>query len=276
MLAATGATGEPRRAGSGRASLPVFLGVSALLFAVSAAAATAWCGSMPGMDGTPMPGGWTMSKAWMRVPGQTWPGAAISFVGTWAAMMVAMMLPSLVPMLSRYRDAVGPAAGSRLARLTAMVGAAYFVVWTALGLVVFPLGAGLAAIAMREPALARLVPLTTGVVVLLAGVFQSSAWKARRLAACRAAPGCAGGRPADAASAWRHGLALGLRCSGCCAGLTAVLLVIGVMDGRAMAGVAAAVTAERLAPAGALIARATGAILLGAGILLIARALGLG
>jgi predicted metal-binding membrane protein len=275
MLAATGVTGEPGRAGSGRASRPAFLGVSALLFAASAAVSTAWCGSMPGMDGMPMPGGWTMSKAWMRMPGQTWPGAAISFVGTWAAMMVAMMLPSLVPTLGRYRDAVGPAAGARLARLTAIVGAAYFAVWTALGLVVFPLGAGLAAVAMREPALARLVPLATGAVVLLAGAFQWSAWKARRLAACRAAPGCASVPPADAASAWRHGLTLGLRCSGCCAGLTAVLLVIGVMDLRAMAGVAAAVTAERLAPAGVAIARATGAVLLGAGVLLIARALGL-
>jgi predicted metal-binding membrane protein len=47
------------------------------------------------------------------------------------------------------------------------------------------------------------------------------------------------------------------------------------MDLRAMAGVAAAVTAERLAPAGVAIARATGAVLLGAGVLLIARALGL-
>jgi predicted metal-binding membrane protein len=276
MLAATGVTGEPGRAGSGRASRPVFLGVSALLFAASAAATTAWCDSMPGMDGMPMPGGWTMSKAWMRMPGQSWPGAAISFVRTWVAMMVAMMLPSLVPALGRYRDGVGPAAGSRLARLTAIVGTAYFVVWTALGLVVFSLGAGLAAIAMREPALARLVPLATGVGVLLAGVFQWSAWKARRLAACRAAPSCAGRPPADAASAWRHGLALGLRCSGCCAGLTAVLLVGGVMDLCTMAGVAAAVTAERLAPGGTAVARATGAVLLGAGALLIARALGLG
>jgi predicted metal-binding membrane protein len=37
------------------------------------------------------------------VPGQTWPGAAASFLGMWVVMMVAMMLPSLVPMLRRYR-----------------------------------------------------------------------------------------------------------------------------------------------------------------------------
>jgi hypothetical protein len=33
--------------------------------------------------------------AWMRMPGQTWPGAAASFLGMWVVMMVAMMLPYL-------------------------------------------------------------------------------------------------------------------------------------------------------------------------------------
>ena len=39
----------------------------------------------------------------MRMPGQTWPAAAVSFLGMWVVTMVAMMLPSLVPMLWRYR-----------------------------------------------------------------------------------------------------------------------------------------------------------------------------
>ena len=56
----------------------------------------------------------------------------------------------------------------------------------------------------------------------------------------------------------------------------AVLLVLGVMDPRAMALVAAAITAERLAPAGEAVARALGAIAVGAGLFLIARAVGLG
>jgi len=55
----------------------------------------------------------------------------------------------------------------------------------------------------------------------------------------------------------------------------AILLVIGVMDLRAMAVVAAANTVERLAPAGARIARAIGAVAVGAGLVLIARAAGL-
>jgi len=50
----------------------------------------------------------------------------------------------------------------------------------------------------------------------------------------------------------------------------AILLVIGVMDLRAMAVVAAAITVERLAPAGERVARATGAVVVGAGLFLIA------
>jgi predicted metal-binding membrane protein len=78
--------------------------------------------------------------------------------------------------------------------------------------------------------------------------------------------------PADAGTAWRHGLRLGLHCSQCCAGLVVVLLVIGVMDLRAMALVTGAITVERLAPAGQRVARATGAVIVGAGLFLISRA----
>ena len=56
----------------------------------------------------------------------------------------------------------------------------------------------------------------------------------------------------------------------------AMLLALGVMDLRAMAVVTAAITVERLAPAGERVARATGAVAVGAGLLLIARATGLG
>jgi predicted metal-binding membrane protein len=251
----------------------VFLGVAALLFAASAALTTLWCASMSAMGEMPMPGGWTMSMAWMRMPGQTWPGAAASFLGMWVVMMVAMMLPSLVPMLRRYREAVARTGEARLGPLTALVGAGYFFVWTAFGMAAFPLGVALSAIEMEEPAVARAVPIAVGVIVLVAGALQFTAWKARHLACCREAPGRT--PPADAGTAWRYGLRLGLHCSACCAGLTTILLVIGVMDLRAMAVVAAAITVERLAPAGERVARAIGIGVVGAGVLLIARAAGL-
>ena len=258
---------------SERASHDAFFAVSALLFAASAALTTVWCASMSAMGEMPMPGGWTMSMAWMRMPGQTWPGAAASFLGMWVVMMVAMMLPSLVPMLWRYRRAVGSTGETRLGLLTVLVGVGYFFVWTVLGMAAFPLGVALAVVEMQQPPLARAVPIAVGVVVLIAGALQFSAWKARHLACCREAPGTL---PPDARTAWRHGLRLGLHCSCCCANLMAILLVIGVMDLRAMAVVAAAITVERLAPAGERVARAIGAVVVGAGLFLIARAAGLG
>ncbi len=261
---------------SGRASRQAFLGVAALLFAASAAGTIAWCASMSAAGEMAMPGGWTMSMAWMRMPGQTWPGAAASFLGMWIVMMAAMMLPSLVPMLERYRQAVGRASEARLDLLTARVGLGYFLVWTAFGVAAYPLGVALAAIEMQQPALARAVPIAVGVVVLVAGLLQLTAWKARALACCREAPGRGRTLPADAGTAWRHGLRLGLHCSICCAAPMAILLVAGVMDLGAMAVVAAAVTLERLAPAGALVARATGTLAIGTGLVLIARAAGLG
>jgi hypothetical protein len=66
---------------SERASQRAFFGVSALLFAASAAVTIVWCASMPAMSEMPMLGGRTMSMAWMRMPGQTWPGAAASGFG---------------------------------------------------------------------------------------------------------------------------------------------------------------------------------------------------
>jgi predicted metal-binding membrane protein len=222
-----------------------------------------------------MPGGWTMSMAWMRMPDETWLGAAASFLGMWIVMMVAMMLPSLVAMLLRYRRGVGIApAAIHLDGLTALAGAGYFFVWALLGAVVYPLGVLLAAVAMRWPALARAVPAATGGVLVIAGCVQLSAWKARRLGCCRDATACATSPGAGAPNAWRCGLRLGLDCSLCCSGLMATLLVGGVMDLGVMALVAAAITAERLGPNPARTARAVGVMIIAAGAVAMAGALG--
>jgi predicted metal-binding membrane protein len=259
---------------SARASERAFFGISALLFGASAAVTFVWCAAMSAMGEMEMPGGWTMSMAWMRMPGQTWLGAAASFLGMWIVMMLAMMLPSLVPMLGRYRRSVRGTGEARLGRLTALVGVGYFSVWTVLGVAAFPLGAGLAAIAMQQPALSSAVPIAVGVVVLIAGVVQLTAWKARHLASCREAPGSGTTLPAEAGTAWRHGVRLGLHCVRCCANLMVILLVIGVMDLRAMMIVAAAIAIERLT--GARAARAVGAAVIGTGLFMIAQATGPG
>ena len=126
----------------------------------------------------------------MRMPRQTWPSATASFLGMWVVMMVAMMMPSLVPMLRRYRHTVGRTGETRLGPLTALVGAGYFFVWTVSGMAAFPLGVALAAFAMQQPALAHAVSTAVGMIVLISGALQFTAWKARHLACCREASGC--------------------------------------------------------------------------------------
>jgi predicted metal-binding membrane protein len=256
-----------------RTSHRAFTGVSALLFATTAALTIFW--PMSAMPGMPMQGGWTMSMLWMRMPGQTWMEAAASFLAMWVIMMAAMMLPSLAPMLGRYRQEVGCEGQSRLGRLTLLVGLGYFFVWTLVGLAVFPLGVVLAAVEMEQPALARAAPAAVGVVILIAGAIQFTSWKAHHLVRCRETPAPGGTLPADAGTAWRQGLRFGLHCGLSCANLTSILLVIGVMDLRAMAIVTAAITAERLGPAGPRVAQAIGAVVIVAGLLLITGAAGL-
>jgi predicted metal-binding membrane protein len=119
-------------------------------------------------------------------------------MGMWILMMVAMMLPSLVPTLSRYRRAVG---GSDA--LTALAGAGYFFVWTIAGACVYPFGIALGAVAMGSEAGARTVPLATGVVLVLAGLVQLTAWKSAQLARCRNEPACGEPLGSDRPSAWR-------------------------------------------------------------------------
>jgi predicted metal-binding membrane protein len=187
-------------------------------------------------------------------------------------MMVAMMLPSLVPVLWRYRQAAVGAGETCLGRLTALVGAGYFFVWTLGGLIAYPLGVALATIEMEEPSLACAVPMGVGAVILIAGLLQFTAWKASHLACCREAPGRGPATSTSAGEAWRDGVRLGLHCACSSVGLTAILLVVGMMDLRAMAVVTALITLERLAPDAQRVARAIGAVAVPVGVLLIERA----
>jgi predicted metal-binding membrane protein len=260
---------------SERASQQAFFGTSALLFAASATLTAAWSGSMSAMGAMTMPGGWKMSMAWMRMPGESWPSTAASFLGMWIVMMVAMMLPSLVPMLWRYRRAVMRTGETRWGRLTTSVGLGYFFVWTLCGMAIFPLGSALGYIEMQQASLARAVPIVAGVIVVIAGAIQFTTWKTHHLSSCRQAPGRELAFSSNGGAAWRQGVRFGLHCATSCANLTVLLLVAGVMDLRAMAVVTAAVTLERLAPAGERVARVIGVVIVTAGIVLIALAIGI-
>jgi predicted metal-binding membrane protein len=270
LLTAAGAIDRalaPRRA---------FAAVSILLFTASVAGTVAWCTAMAPMGEIPMHGGWSVSSTWTPTCGQTWAGAAASFVGMWVVMMPAMMLPSLAPLLWHRRLALAGAGAARPDVSLAWLVAGHVCAWAIGGIAVFALVASLVEAAMRLPALARAVPVSQGLVLLAAGAFQFTRCKAHHLACCREALRCnPHPLPAGAAIAWREGLRMAWHCSGACAGLTAVLLVAGVMDLHAMAAVAAAITGERLAPAGVPVARAVGAAVVASGLGVIARIAGL-
>ena len=340
-----------------RTSQSAFFAISAVLFVTSAAVTIHCCTSMS-MAEMPMPDGWTMSTMWLRMCGQTWLDAAMSFVAMWLAMMVTMMLPSLTPVLWRYYWAVGQVDASskrfnslslreragarvlmmqwwrcycrvlcRIKRIDSVQRAesevpvtersrsvlgfsalcasrvnvthagdpsrnpyavqsvliaslGYFFLWTLIGIAVFAIGTALMTMAIHLPTLANVVPLVSGVIILMAGALQFTSWKAERLACCREVSRChrlpASIDDAQLSSrliaAWRYGLHLGYHCSACCAGLTVTLLVIGVMDLRAMAVVTVAINAERLAPTNS-VARIIGVFIVAAGVLMITQSI---
>jgi predicted metal-binding membrane protein len=247
-----------------------FIGVIAVLFALSTAVTILWCGAMASMPGMEMPGGWTMSMAWMRMPGQSWPRAAAAFAGMWGVMMVAMMLPVLAPKLMEYRVALRSVDSAHRNRLAMQFALAYFGVWMLAGVALYPLGLLLNAAAMELPAMSRAVPWIAGISVIVAGALQFTNWKTRELDCCRVTFGSRQSLPgttkAGTAQAWRQGMTLGAHCVQCCAGPTALLLVLGVMDLRAMALVTALIAIERLAPAAQRVARGLGALLIGTGL----------
>lgn len=244
----------------------LFLAVCAALFLASAVATVAICLGMAEMGEVPLAGGWSMSITWTPLCGGSWIAAAGSFLGMWTMMTLAMMLPSLTPVLWRLREAAARSGEIRPDLIAALAGLGYLTVWVALGLVIFAGGALLVEAALRWPLLARAVPLAAGLLVIAAGLFQASRWKLAMLRHCRNARGV------GAMAAMGQGLWLGLACCASCAGLTVLLLAGGVMDLRGMAVVALAITAERLAPAGERIASAVGGVMLGAGLVQLARA----
>jgi predicted metal-binding membrane protein len=253
------------------------LAASTLAFLASAAATVWLCMSMRG--GMPMPGGWTMSMAWMRMPGQSWPAAALVFTMMWAAMMVAMMLPALVPALAAF------------GRFRFAAAAAYFLVWIAIGAIVYPLGILWSMALMRSASLSRMVPVATAAAIVLAGVMQLTRWKSRQLACCTGVipsredgeeSGRTGRHPDSSRSsalgmtrraAFAAGIGLAFRCAMCCAGFMTILLVAGVMDLRVMGVVTAAITIERLAPDPPRVARALGILVIATGVVLIVSSL---
>ncbi|PMS15037.1 hypothetical protein C0Z18_28840 [Trinickia dabaoshanensis] len=239
------------------------------------------------MGEIPMPGGWSMSAMWMPMCGQSWLGAALTFVGMWTWMMAAMMLPLWTPawrrFLSRYRSPTVHAflAAHRspiscwgaAARTALLTGVCYLLSWAAAGAIVFALGNALAANLPHVPMLARFVPLLSAGLTIIAGAVQFTPWKMTQIACCRYDHACESPSVVAPVAACKRGGRAALRDGYCCGNLMAVLLVAGVMNLPAMAGLTAAMSIERLAPADGRAAYGIGAIVSSIGVYMAARAI---
>jgi predicted metal-binding membrane protein len=189
------------------------------------------------------------------------------FLATWVVMMVAMMFPSVAPMVLTHARIVRSRGEGSIPTVSFVLG--YLVVWTAAGLV------PLAVIQLLGSSIASplngWLPRLAGAVVLLAGAYQLTPLKNACLSACRSPLGFVlthdfgGGAPGAA----RAGISHGAVCLGCCWALMAVLAVLGLMNLALMAVFAIVFFLEKNWSQGVVLARVVGAacILLGAAVL---------
>jgi predicted metal-binding membrane protein len=162
------------------------------------------------------------------------------FLGTWTAMMAAMMLPSTVPLLR-----LDHAAARSFARSAAIAGG-YLSVWIGFGCVVLLVDA-----AVDERLLGMHGRRLTAALLAVAALYQLLPLKQRCLVRCRAPLGrmLLGWRDGLAGAA-RMGVTNGIWCAGCCLGLMVALLGLGVMSFGWMVLVGAAILVEKVTPVG--------------------------
>jgi predicted metal-binding membrane protein len=224
----------------------------AWLYLLRLGASMAEMASMPGM---------TMTPSW---------GAGdfvVAFV-MWAVMMVAMMLPSVAPVLvlfaglnRRRREQWQPAIS------TAFFLAGYLVVWAAFSVLASLAQGVLHSASLLSPALAATSAVISGGLLVLAGIYQWTPLKSACLAACRSPLGFL-------MAHWRDGIrgaiAMGLRhgvyCVGCCWLLMALLFAAGVMNLLWVAVIAVFVLVEKVGPAGPWVGRLAGLALVVTGV----------
>jgi predicted metal-binding membrane protein len=184
------------------------------------------------------------------------------FLGMWVTMMVAMMFPSVAPMVviySRFSAIRNQSKGA-----TGVFVGGYLLAWTLVGLLAF--GVYLGSSALMGFLSPRVSAVVGGGALLLAGAYQLTRYKTVCLRHCRT--------PLDFMLHWRSGRRGGLRmglhhglfCLGCCWGLMLVLLTVGVMNLLWMALVAAVIFIEKVLPFGWAAAKVVGIVLLGVGI----------
>ncbi len=186
----------------------------------------------------------------------------------WAVMMVAMMLPSAMPMILLQAAVARKAAEGRSFALSPGVFiAGYGVIWTLFSIVATFIQASLESLALLSPMMVSNSAFLGAGILIAAGVYQMTPVKDACLKQCQTPfafvathwrPGLGG--------AFRMGLHHGLFCVGCCWVLMALLFVGGVMNLLWVAAIAFFVLIEKITPWGTVAGRLGGVGLMAAGL----------
>jgi predicted metal-binding membrane protein len=225
-----------------------------------------WMGPRDGMAMAEVIGSAAMTTA-------AWsPSHAVLIFVMWWVMMVAMMLPSAAPLvllaaaLHRRTGRSG-----RPDMIAGVLTAGYLAVWGAFSLAATLAQWGLEFARLISPGTMAASSTVAGGILLAAGLYQLTPLKGACLKHCRSPVAflTAHWRPGPA-GAFRMGLAHGAYCLGCCWFLMALLFAGGVMNPFWIGAIALYVLAEKLAPRGHLLSRASGLLLAGAGVVMLA------
>ncbi|HEY6570854.1 MAG TPA: DUF2182 domain-containing protein [Candidatus Limnocylindrales bacterium] len=184
--------------------------------------------------------------------------AALFSLG-WLLMIVAMMLPSSVPLVVTFGAIVGRRPQPRL--LVALLVAGYLAIWGAFGLAAWILDRGIHAAVEASPWLAAHPQLIMGSTLAIAGLWQFTPWRARCLDECRSPLGFVMNRWRGVAirrESFTMGIAHGAFCVGCCWSLMLVMFGVGLGSVTAMLALGALTAVEKNMPWGHRLTRPLG------------------
>lgn len=198
----------------------------------------------------------------------------LSAFAMWSVMMVGMMLPSASPMVLTFSSLDRRRSDARPLARTGLFVLGYLVVWTGYAAPAAAAQGALQAAAVLSPMGSSMSPYLGGGLLLVAGVFQWTPLKYACLDRCRTPVGflMAEWRPGPV-GAFKMGLRHGAYCAGCCWALMVLMFVLGVMNLLWMAALAVFMLLEKVVPAGHLVGRVAGVLLVGWGAWLVTGAL---
>jgi predicted metal-binding membrane protein len=187
---------------------------------------------------------------------------AAAFTGGWTLMIVAMMLPSSVPLVVTFGALVGRR--QRPLRLVALLLVGYLLVWAGFGFVAWIADRGIHAAVEALPWLAEHPQLIIGTTLLAAGLWQFSPLRDRCLDECRSPLGFVLNRwrgVSERREALFMGIAHGAFCVGCCWSLMLVMFGVGISSLSAMLVLGGITAVEKNLPQGRRLTRPLGIVL---------------